>query len=730
MLKSLRALLPNHRMIRCFGGKGIGKSYLINLLCEENVQSLYIDFRPQYPTSFSEIAIALGQRIAEPNENLYLLLRYLQTSEPKLIVLDHLEFCDNNAFRVIQNIINSSNFNKKITELVVYDDLILNGRNDAQNYRDDLTKFYECRLYPEKDLQYFIEVLKGITHLKLSDENLTDLLKAANYNLNALIEIIDSVPCDSPLSSETFDRMRIELLSADVKRRLSIFNHDQLEIINDTATVGTEFNSDLITACFEIAEIDSILLQIMRRDTKLFRVLKGKTYSFYTKETRDCIYADMDADIKIILNKKIAEYCFNQATQYNFLTKKISYLFLAHDHYIEANDLAAVLSTGHQLLKLYEASNDIFSALKLATALYEKSIGNEKIYIGLYVAYLLTYQDRYLEANGILSEVRLLQGTIKNATTYLYIDLWQAFHNYVSSAVPKAKEILDVLKAPVSMSADHVLKFKYHSLLTSMYENDGNMRLSTKHRKQAKREADQCCSPLYQHILETKSLIFLTDGKAMKALYNALQYFEKQMDENQLAQLRHNYGSANLFHCKLEEAEKYLQMAYRYYQDKGSVWVSYPYNNLAIIHILRKEYKEALQILQQPYPCDTELFTEVTITCNVISCYLKLNQIEVAKACFTEISNIVKERKNEEASLYIDIYLKIIEAMIAFNGGYRSDACRALEKIEIPNGYEFIKEFIIGICDIGKETKTEYQYPYIRMFVEQQIYLCDLLFIE
>lgn len=244
------------------------------------------------------------------------------------------------------------------------------------------------------------------------------------------------------------------------------------------------------------------------------------------------------------------------------------------------------------------------------------------------------------------------------------------------------------------------------------------------------REANQCYSPLYQHILEAKSLIFLSDERAKKAIYNAMLYFEKQGDENQLAQLRHNYGSANLFHCELENAEKYLKMAYHYYRDKGSVWVAYAYNNLAMIHILKKEYKEALQILQQPYPCDTELFTEVTITCNIISCYLKLNQIKAAKDCFIEIRDIVKRRKNEEESLYIGIYLKIMEAMITFHDGHRNDACRALEKIEIPNGYEFIKEFIIGICDTEKKIKTDYQFPYIRLFVEQQIYLCDLLFIE
>lgn len=717
------------KQLICFkGDTGVGKTTLIREYCKYNTNCIYIDFKGSNHISFLPIAIALDKKLSNPFTNLNYLAESLKKSE-KIIILDHLELCSNDIFRTIFNVIKASKSYSKTKVIIVFNGSLFNERSDINEYRKDLTEFDLIKFNPQKEnLIYYTNILKEKDCIDLPADKLSELLSLVTFNLYPLIETLNSIKV--PISDSDFNRIKIKLLESDIQQRLCLFKNQQIELIQKTATFGYEFSSQFIKACFDIAEIDVVLRDIMLTDHKIYKKIKEDIYSFYNEDTRNCIYSNLSKNQKIELNKKIASYCLEKSQQFLSLPKRISYVYSSYQHYKETCVNSDILHVGFKLLKLYELDYDFTNIIMLLNEMYNLAEGNKKIYLGLYLAQCLSDNDKYVESNIVLKEIENFQGSIKSFRANLYINVMIAQNSYVSSATYETENIIYALDKIIADDLDNVLKFRFYSMSMSYFDNVGSFDKMEKYRKKAKGAAKKCYSDRYLHLLNVKSLISDNDSAAIPKIKKAIDYFENSGENSLLAQIYHNYGSAQLFSCKYIEAERYLNKAFDRYISTGSVWLSYSYNNLAIIYFLEDDLNKALSFWLKPYPCNTELFTKVTISCNVICCYLKLQKLDKAKKKYKQTIDLINNHRREETSLYIGIYMEIINALITYHSEDKDKACKLLLKIQIPTGYEFLNEFIRGMCAKQNGETIVYSFPYIKTYVEKEVYLCDLLFIE
>ena len=399
-------------------------------------------------------------------------------------------------------------------------------------------------------------------------------------------------------------------------------------------------------------------------------------------------------------------------------------------HFKETNDKRSIYSTGCKLLKLYELINDSSRIVELCRELPNFGDKDESYFILTYFAYTLSALDKLTEANDIIDKIRGLDSSLCRASTLLYFELNYIKNLYLSSAEPDAYKKISELENRSKECDDIVFLTQLHSLLASIYDNRGEYIKSVKSEKQAYMYANKCRNKLYLNQLYLKSQINKIGPTVANNLREAKKYFTKTHDFDLLAQANHNYGTEMIFTNELKSARKPLIAAHRHYKNKGSVWSVYPLNNLAILDILNHKYDVAIKKLSKPFPCGTELFTVVTVLCNKLVCYLKKADFAAAEKIYNELLNKMQLAKKESESCYLKFYITLMEGLILYHKHEMEKAEDIFNKIKIPENFLFMNEYIRGIKAKIHGREIHYDFPYIEQFIKEDIYLCDLLFIE
>lgn len=726
----IKNALSVNQLLLCHCGYGCGKTKIAYELAKEFENSLLINLQFT-EVDFMGIAVSLKKKISTPQENLNYFIDYLETVNQKTIIFDHIETCPAESFCTLLNLIKSSSFFESTNVVGFYNDLKLKQSLEKEHYNCIFCEFLDYEILPEiEDISDYCSYIEYKTKKCPALDLVKQLLEDAQYNLNAVIKEINFDLRVGNYDCKDFDSARIHLLTENIKNRLSVFKDKDKLLINQTAAVGTEFDSDFVEACFEIVEVDAILLNIMRYDKQLYKVIKKHTYSFFNRETRECIYNLLTSEQKIDLNSKIAEFCLNKANSFTNIIEIINYLNLAYLHYKETKKQKDIYWTGCKLLKLYECICDLPHIAELCLELLDFADVDERCFLQLFYSKVLYILDRYSESNSVLDQIEQSNSSLKCAGTYRYIELEKIQNCYLNSAEPEAYSSALKLKDSIGNTKDSVFLTRLYSILTSIYDNRGEYANSVKCEKRAYFFAAKCRSERYLNLLYLKSQIHYSSDSVLKKLSKAKEYFSKTADYDLLAQANHNYGSELMFRADFGTAEQPLQKAYEYYKKKGSPWSIYPLNNLAILDVMRGDYRAAMKKLQKPFPCRTEMFTIISVLCNKLACYLKMGEIGCAEDVFQIICLRMKGIESASNSFYLGIYVDLMRGLISFYNGEIEKSEQILLNIRIPESYPFLQEFVRGFTTRLHHVDIEYQFPYIKKYVEEKIYLCDFLFIE
>lgn len=730
----IRELSKKNQYVLCYGHEGSGKTSIARKLYENTKHSLYIDLKNSL-LDFIAIPMALNKKIGNRTDNFNYLLRYLNSHKRTLIIVDHLETFSAVDFLLIYNLIKINAKSQKVRLLVFCNMDLIKQRQDNKNYEklfNDFDRIYTIKPTAER-LEDYITLFHEKKCANLDNKQYQQILEDANYNIAAIIQIFTlKKQYQKRLTKEEFSLLRYNLLMDNIKLRLNMFSDERMQIINKTATVGFTFNTEFINACFQIVELDTILKDIMSIDNKLYKEIQKSSYSFYNEETRQCIYGLLSEPDKLCLNRSIFEYCIKKANNLSDIFEKINYLSLAYFHIRETTSFDIAYKIGCCLLKLYEKIHNYTKILELVEDLISFTENDELSFLRFYYVNLLMERDCFVEANIIIDQINQYNCSLKKAATFRYLNLFYIKNLYLSSSSKKATQMITKMLEELPQNIDdHVFLFYLYSLASSIYDNNGNYIESIKNIKKANYEANICISEKYKNLLRVKCQIHGSKESRLNDLYQAIQYFSAEKNENLLAQAQLNFGSELFFQGMYSEAKVWIGYAYDYFKKKGSVWISYAANNLAIIDIICHDYHSAIDKLEMPLPPDTELFTKITILCNKLICYLKMKNTKRAQAI---LQSLVKETEGtiETDSLYINVYLPLIEALYYYHTNDINKAYDKLKEIQVPEYYDFIQEFIWGLlnelCD--NPQLHNYSNSYIKTFVKERIYLCDLLFIE
>lgn len=730
-LKEIEELMTENNLIMCHGCDGCGKSSIAEELSRKYPQGLVINLQLS-EIDYMSLAIAIGKPISAPTENLNYFIDYLAKTVKKTIIFTNVLSCSAKSFSTLVNLIKSSRYFYSTTVIGFYNDIKLLTHCDREQFEEIFQDFEQYKVSVEKEsFSDIYNYIRSKTHKNLAEEVLKQFLEYGQYNLRAVTQVVSIYdPQTSANAHGDFDATRIKLLSANIKNRLAAFEESDKNLILQTAAVGFQFNTEFIKMCFNIAQIDAILLGIMNYDKQLYVAIKENTFSFFNKDTRDCVYGMLTNEQKIHLNKQIADFCYDQSQKYTDIFEKINYLNLAYAHYKETDENKKIYVIGCKLLKLYEYIGDTSNIIEICRELPDFGDQDEKYFLLAYFSYTLMQCDKYTEANSVIEKLNTYNTSLCRAATHRYLDLNYTKNLYLSSAEPYAYKKSISLKNSAVHCTDAVYLTQLYSLLYSIYDNRGDYVNSVKNEKQAYFYALKCKNQLYLNQLYLKSQINKADEIISKNLLKAKNYFSKTCNYDLLAQANHNYGSEMIFANKLSKAHRPLTSAYTHYKEKGSVWSVYPLNNLAILDILNHKYKSALNKLSKPFPCGTELFTKITVLCNKLVCYIKMGKLSNAENVFAEISEGMRSSKEESESFYLKIYVKLMEGLILYHKNQINKAEKILKDIEVPTNYPFLNEFINGLCAKIHGKEINYKFPYIEVFVKEDIYLCDFLFIE
>ncbi len=730
-LEEINDLLSNNNFVMCYGGDGCGKSSIAKELLKCNKNCILIDLKSS-SIDFMSIAIALQKPIFTPIENLNYFIEFLASHDDSTIIFDHILSCSASSFSVLINLIKSSaNYNN--TKVVGFYNNSCLYRNSEHEYFKKI--FYDFTKYKiQISKENFTDVSLFITQKTnkiLGIDILRQLFIDMQDNIRSITQVIELSKTDNEnIPYSDFDIARVQLLSENIKNRLNALGENYRNVVQQTAVVGFKFNTEFMEACFNIAQIDAILLGIMQYDNRLYKEIKTNTYSFFNQETRDCIYGSLSSSQKDILNTKIGDFCVEKATSYAKIIERINYFNLAYLHYKETYDKQKTFAIGCQLLKLYECIEDYSRVIELCKELPKFSNKDEYYFIKSYLMYVLIDENRYAEANIIIDDLNSRDSSLKSAISYQYFEMSYIRNLYLSSSEPLAYERALDLKNKTINIRDNVFLTQFNSILTSIYDNRGDYSYSIKCEKRAYLYAKKCRSQLYINQLYLKSQIHSSHNMIRVNLLKAIKYFQETQNFELQAQANHNYGSELLFVCDFKNARQPIKSSYEYYKSKGSVWSAYPLNNLAVLDIIEHDYDAAIKKLLMPLPCGSELFTAVTMLCNKLVCYIKMNNFIAADESLSEIKEKMKSAKLESESFYLRVYTNLMESLLLYHKNQFDEAKKMMINIKIPDNYPFINEFINGMLADMRNEVSEYSFPYIREFVKEKIYLCDFLFIE
>lgn len=697
--EKLKKLCESNQYVVCCGPEACGKTNLAEYICQNDSNAKIFNMRLCENIDLMSIAVTLHREVRTPEEHINYFNAYLDTNGNKTIIFDHIECCSAESFSLLVNIIlNRQVEYKNIRVIGFYDQFALNAREDATSYAKIFSRTFQTfTIAPEyESLKDYRDLLFKDTDRRYDDEELAQLLKDANYNLTSIKDIINLPAFKKEIcnSKDDFKRIRIMVLSRQIRSQLQVYDPRRRNVINQTATVGVEFDTRFVGMCFNIADIDAIIMEINERDPKLYHSIEDYIYSFNNQETRDCIYNFLTSEQKSEINSQIATYCYQKAYETNRLTERLSYLYRCFQHTKATDDCKQTYRIGCKVLKLYEALNDYVNLSAFCDQLRAYVDAEDRFYFNFYYAEILMLRDYYPEANETLEIVRATPSTIFSATAYQYLEYFQLRNRYLSPTTSIAsRDVKDILdRLPVY--DDNVLMFYIHSLAASIYDNSGDYKRSIKQEKSAKLYALQCVSKRYVNLLRTKVQMHAKVRDPLLELQKAIKFYQETNDEDFLAQTKHNYGSELLFQKKYQSAYSPLEDALQYFLKKGSVWSTYPLNNLAVLDILSHRYSIALEKLTRPFPCNTELFTVVTMVCNRMACYMKMGDMKKAEETYQELTHSVHEGKEAIDSIYIRVYEPLMHALLYYYLGDTDTAIAAMTQIVIPDHYNFLNQFI------------------------------------
>lgn len=447
-----------------------------------------------------------------------------------------------------------------------------------------------------------------------------------------------------------------------IMHRYNMLNEDLKILLQKSSLLGPEFYSNQLQKTFNLVRVDEELTRIEKLSSLIQKndnYDKSK-YLFETEDVCNNIQNLIPENEKKLWNKMLAEYyemqfrkpdqnmikrlenCCRLATFYInsdniemaiiFYYRSIRYSIYLLDYKGALEQIALILKIPN-IRNLYETL--YFESLKLQAYCYHQ-LGKYEISTDLYFKLL---------KNNLFTKLEMIE------IYYFYADSL-----YFIGKVSKAQDILLALKEELTYSNNNKLLFRVLSELATTYGFFREYGLAREYFSYSVNQSRSTGLEDEYYIQLRKSSMFWELKLTFPLMEQAVEYFERKNNFQELAKTYHNLGTDLLYLGNSKTAINYLKQAINEFQKYGSDEIHYTYNCVGVYYATyEKDFNKAIEYFKRAISFKPVLFSTMVLYLNMSSCHKALQNNGKAKKYLEKAMNIqtVLGKEVPSYSLYI-----------------------------------------------------------------------------
>lgn len=754
----------NNSLTFIVGEKGLGKSYFIHNYYKNQKNVLYIkDY--QFKSYFLEPIITA---ISQFNETFK--MEYEQLNIPHTIRKTLLDICRKKNIVICFESFDS--YSEDLAEFCVsfiqaYLDcnnnstfIIIEIDNDMNNPQDTWikklyaltinTNFISFKRKTEAELMDIIS-LKFNHKIYLGEKEREYIIKSSFGNIMRLFLIINFLRSEEYIYFDgdkwVCDKLTEGILNHPIeeyiKQRYNRLNDDLKVLLQKSSLLGPEFYSNQLQNSFSLVKVDEELSKIEKLSSLIQKneSYDKNKYLFETEDVCNNIQKLIPENEKKIWNIMLAEYYEIQYKKYSGnMIKSLENCCKLAFYYINSNNVEKAIIFYFRAIRYSIHLSDYNGALELISKLLKLSYNStthEHVYYETLKlqAYCLQQLGKYERATELFSKLhnnKLFSKLERMEIAYFYADSL-----YFVGKVGQAHKILLLLKEKLLLTNNNKLLFRVLSELATTY---GFFREYGLAREYFSYSVNQCQFAGLENdyfVQLRKSSMFWDLKITFSLMEQAVEYFSKKNNIQELAKTYHNLGTDSLYLGDGKAVKKYLEQAIKEFQKYGSDEIHYTYNCIGVYYAAyENNFEKAIEYFNKAIFFQPVLFSTMVLYLNMSSCYRALQNNASATEYLKKAMHLQKKLGDEVPSYLL--YLLINQGISAKLDGRLTESERYFReslKCKLTNNQLYLvgKNLLEVSQNLDKDTlkyaSLEAE-PLYKYFYENNICLSTLRFWE
>lgn len=673
------------------GEKGLGKSYFIHNYYKDSKNILYIKDEVFKSYFLEPIITAISQfdnklDIKCDNLNMPYTIRkiLLDICRNRDVIIcfesfnsypeDLAEFC----VSFLQAYLDCDNSNTFI--LIELDSDINNEKNNLLHKLYSLTINTNFIQFKKKTQSELFEIISSKFNNKINfgERERNYIIKSSFGNIKHLFLIINYLKQEGYIRFDgakwICDQLPNGILNQSIEEyimhRYNILNDDLKILLQKSSLLGPEFYSNQLQKTFNLVRVDEELSRIEKLSSL---ILKNDNYdkSKYLFETEDVcnnIQNLIPDNEKKIWNKMLAEYYEMQYKKHNQnMIKRLENCCRLAVYYINSDNIEKAIIFYFRSIRYSIYLLDYKGALELIEQLIKiPDICNLNEPLYFEVLKLQAYSQHQLGKYDLSAELYSKLLNNKSFTKLEKIEIYYFYSDslYFIGKVSKAQELLLNLKEELRTSNHNKLLFKVLSELATTY---GFFRDYGTAREYFSYSVNQCHSTGLEdeyYVQLRKSSMFWELKLTVPLMEQAVEYFERKNNIQELAKTYHNLGADSLYLGESKAAIRYLKHAIKEFQKYGSNEIHYTYNCIGVYYAAYEtNFEKAIEYFKRAISFKPVLFSTMVLYLNMSSCYKALKNDKEAEDNLKNAMHIKAQLGNEVPSY--SLYLLINKGLYA-----------------------------------------------------------------
>ena len=455
-----------------------------------------------------------------------------------------------------------------------------------------------------------------------------------------------------------------------IMHRYNMLNDDLKILLQKSSLLGTEFYSNQLQKTFNLARVDEELSRIEKLSSLIQKndnYDKSK-YLFETEDVCNNIQNLIPDNEKKIWYKMLAEYYEMQYRKHDQnMIKRLENCCRLATYYINSDNMERAIIFYFRSIRYSIYLLDYKGALELISLLIKiPNIrnSNETLYFESLKlqAYCYHQLGKYESSTELYS--KLLNNKLFTKFESIEISYFYADSLYFIGKVSKAQDILLALKEYLKSTQNNKLLFRVLSELATTYGFFREYGLAREYFSYSVNQSRSTGLEDEYFIQLRKSSMFWELKLTVPLMEQAVEYFERKNNIQELAKTYHNLGTDLLYLGDSKAAINYLNQAIKELQKYGSDEIHYTYNCIGVYYAAYEtDFEKAIEYFKRAISFKPVLFSTMVLYLNMSSCYKALQNNEEAVNNLEKAMHIQTELGNEVPSY--SLYLLINQGLCA-----------------------------------------------------------------